>query len=313
MVNDTGVTGPTPGDTLEYTLSFQVSDFFAFQGVVITDTISDGQHLDASFAPILSVNGNTYTLAAANVTAANYDVACNYSPSGGPECESDDPAANDGTTTLYFRVSDELVARGQSGKLIGGCVPVAGTGGPVPVCATYNNGATTGTLKFRTTILDKYTDIFPSGNASLNQGDAVNNVVTIDGRLLSVANTNNFTGSSEADGSSAGVSLAGGALSKTIYAHNGTVCSPQPCAAVQVAPGDTLTYRINYQLLIGDFENLRFTDYLPLPVFRALDPNATGETNHTWARQLRRPHAARAPGSAARPIPNLRVLASYPR
>ncbi len=286
VYTDTLVAGPTPGDTLQYTLTFQISDFFAFQGIVITDTISDGQHLDASFTPTLSVNGNTFTLVAAPMAAANYSVICNYSPTGGLECGSDDPATNDGTTTLYFRVSDELVTRGQSGKLIGGCVPVAGTEGPAPNCDTtsggYNNGATTGTIKFRTTILDKYTDIYPSGDASLNQGDAVNNDVTIDGQLLSVANTDNLTGASEADGSSAGVSLAGGALSKTIYALNGVVCSPQPCTNMQAAPGYTLTYRVQYQLLIGDFEDLRFTDYLPLPVFKAVDPNATGATAHTW-------------------------------
>src|SRR5581483_1773145 len=34
----------SPGDVLEYTLDFQISDFFAFQNLVIDDTFSDGQH-----------------------------------------------------------------------------------------------------------------------------------------------------------------------------------------------------------------------------------------------------------------------------
>ena len=33
VVNDTGSAGPTPGDTLQYTLTFQVSDFFAFENL----------------------------------------------------------------------------------------------------------------------------------------------------------------------------------------------------------------------------------------------------------------------------------------
>ncbi len=36
IVNNVGDAGPTPGDTLEYTLSIQVSDYFEFSNVVIT-------------------------------------------------------------------------------------------------------------------------------------------------------------------------------------------------------------------------------------------------------------------------------------
>ena len=42
---------PVPGDTLEYTLQFQVSDYFAFQNVFFKDVISDGQHWDTTFTP----------------------------------------------------------------------------------------------------------------------------------------------------------------------------------------------------------------------------------------------------------------------
>ena len=33
----------TPGDILEYTLDFQVSDYFAFEDIIVTDTFSDGR------------------------------------------------------------------------------------------------------------------------------------------------------------------------------------------------------------------------------------------------------------------------------
>ena len=90
-----------------------------------------------------------------------------------------------------------------------GARAVAGTGGPVPNCDTasggYNDGATTGIIRFRTTILDKYTDNYPSSNDSLNEGDRLSNDVTVNGDLLSVTDNSTPTGFAEADTSGAGV------------------------------------------------------------------------------------------------------------
>lgn len=256
---DTGSPGPTPGDILEYTLDFQISDFFAFQGIVITDTFSDGQHWLETYTPTLTVSGNGFTLTT-SFSPTNYTVAPNYTPA--------DPAPNDGTTTVYFRVSDELIAHGYNGRLVGGCVPPDGTGGPLPDCQTYNDGPTTAVITFRTTILEDFTDTYPSGDPSVDQGDVLTNTVTVDGQVLNVANLAP-TGYSEADGSGASISLPRGELTKTIYAVNGVVCSPQPCTDVKVAPGYTLTYRFQYTLPASDVEDLEFADYLPLPVLYA--------------------------------------------
>ena len=283
VVADTGAAGPTPGDTLEYTLNFQVSDYFAFQNITVDDLISDGQHVLSGFAPTMQIDGNGYTLAVAVMAAANVDVTCNYTGGPGPECDFDNGAANDGKTRLLFRVSAELVTLGQSGKMIGGCVPVLGTGGPVPNCTTYNDGATTGVIKFRTTILDKYIDIYPSGNPSLDEADSLSNDVTVNGDLLSVADNSTPTGFAEADTSGAGVVIPTGALQKTIYAQNGVVCGTQPCPNPNVAPGRTLTYRLTYTLVTGDFEQFTLTDYLPLPIFKAGDPDADGTDGPAWS------------------------------
>jgi large repetitive protein len=250
-VNDVGVSGYSVGDTLEYTVQFQISDYFAFQNIVISDTISDGQHYDSSFTPRLMVGGNGFTLPAAGMSAANYTVAPNYTPAA--------PAPNDGTTTFTFRVSDELVTRGQTGRLIGGCVPPAGTGGPPPDC-TFNDGATAGMLVFRTIIQDRFTDTYPSGDPPIDSGDRLNNTVTITGDVLN-ADTLAPTGLAEADTSAAGLAMVFGQLSKTIYARNGVIGS-----ATEYAPGDTITYRISYSLAASDFEGLSFIDYLPLPI-----------------------------------------------
>ncbi|HLB47701.1 MAG TPA: hypothetical protein VJL59_11900, partial [Anaerolineales bacterium] len=193
---DVGVTGNSPGDTLQYALTFQISDFFSFEDVVITDVISDGQRVDAGFTPTLQVNGNGFTSAAADMNAANYAVVVNA---------DNNPAtpATDGSSILTFRVSDELITRGESGRLIGGCIPVAGTSGPDPDCGVYNNNATMGTIVFRAIIQQDFTDTYPSGDSSVDHGDILADDVTINGDLLSVTDNTTPTGSSETDDSAA--------------------------------------------------------------------------------------------------------------
>ncbi len=268
-----------PGQRLEYTLNFQISDFFAFQNVVVTDIISDGQHFDPSFVPTLQINGNSYALGSAGFTAANYDVTCNYTGGPGPECTANDPAANDGATTLTFRISDEIITRGQNGKLIGGCVPTTGTGGGDPNCGTYDDGPTTGTITFRTIIQQDFTDTYPSGDPSVDQGDTLNDNVVIDGVILSTSDVSTPTGFAEDDDSASASVIGRGLLTKAIYAVNGNTSFSTP---VEVKPGDTVTYRLTYTLPTGDIEDMEFDDYLPLPVFHVGDPDENGIPGPAW-------------------------------
>ncbi|MBK9095774.1 MAG: isopeptide-forming domain-containing fimbrial protein [Anaerolineae bacterium] len=265
----------SPGDVLEYTLNFQVSDFFAFQNVIIDDLASDGQHFQSSFAPTLQVNGNDFTLAAASMDGGNVNIVCNYTGGPGAECDSDNGAANDGTTAIAFDISAEVTRGRPDGKLLGGCVPTAG--GSDYDCDPFDNGATTATLKFRTVILDAYTDDYPSGDPSVDQGDILNNDVTISGDVLNNADLIP-TGNSEADTSAAGLNIAQGSLEKTIYAKNGVACAPQPCSAVQGTPGDTITYRLRYTHPTSDFEQFSMEDFVPLPVFSATEVTSLSNT-----------------------------------
>ncbi|MCS6879953.1 MAG: isopeptide-forming domain-containing fimbrial protein, partial [Chloroflexaceae bacterium] len=268
VVNDVGAAGPTPGDTLEYTIEVQISDFFAFNQVTLADVLSDGQRFDPSFPPTLQVNGNGFVSASVSFAAANYTVTPNYTP--------DSPAPNDGTTSIEFRISNELATRGQTGALIGGCVPATGTGGPAPNCSVYNDGPTTARVVFRAIIQENYSDDYPSGDSSVDEGDSVSNQVTVTGTLLNVANLA-ATGATVSDGSAASASVGRGALSKSIYALNGSTTLPNP---VQLAPGDTVTYRLQLILPTSDAEDLRLVDYLPLPIFPVttftFDPNIAG-------------------------------------
>ncbi len=257
---DNAPAGYSPDDVIEYTLDVQISDYFVFNSTVITDTFSDGQRWDATFTPRLTMNGNGFTSASAVIDSANVTIDVS-------EIGNDANPATDGTTTVHFRISDELVTRGEDGRLIGGCVPVAGTGGPGPDCAGYNDGATTARITFRTIVQQSFSDTYPSGDSSVDQGDVLTNTVVIDGAVLDVADALTPTGLREADDSGAQFVLAKGVLQKTIYAINGGICPV--CSAVIIQPGDTVTYRFTYTLPQTDFEALVFTDYLPLPVFDA--------------------------------------------
>ncbi len=259
-VADVYPSGPSPDDVLEYSLNFQVSDFFAFQSLVITDTLSDGQRFDPSYPPELQVNGNTFALAAAAIAGANFDVVPNYTPDSTPP--------NDGTTTLIFRVSDELISRGRSdGQLLGGCVPPAGGQAD---CGAQNDGATTAIIRFHTIIQHQFSDDYPSGEPNVDQGDVLDNQVTVEGDVLNNA-TLAPTGFAEADGSAAGLTIVAGALAKSIYAINGSTTFATP---VEVKAGDLVTYRIRYDQPLTDFDTLKFIDFLPLPVFHVTELTA---------------------------------------
>ncbi len=249
IVTDTGPAGPSPGDVLEYTLEFQISDFFAFRNLRIEyDQLSDGQRFDSTFTPTLSVTENGSTTSGP-FDASNYSVTVN--------------SPGTGTSDIFFDISGELILRGFSGMLLGGLVPDGGS---------PNDGPTVGTIRYRAYILDQYSDNFPSGDPSLNSGDSLSNSVRIVGDVLDNAALTP-TGFNEDDGSSAGFTIAIGSLAKSIYARNGVV-GP----VTQIAPGDTVTFRLQYQIPTGDVENLRLVDWLPLPVLNATEVTTFNDT-----------------------------------
>lgn len=274
---------PAPGRVLEYTLEVQVSDFFAFDGLVLDDIISDGQSFDATFTPTMTISGNGFSLGAAPMT--NYTVTPNKDLSDGPPPPPPENPATDGTTLLRLDISAELAARAASlpvgpardhalaGRLLGGCIPLGGSASPD--CGSYNDGGTTVTIVFRTVIDENFTDDYPSGDWSVDQGDILRNRETVTGQLL---NTLTFASTGlpfVSDDAEASLVLGTGALTKEIYAINGTLCPDAiVCPAggpYRIKPGDVVTYRLTYTMPFSDQENLEFTDYLPLPIFDATE------------------------------------------
>jgi hypothetical protein len=247
IVTDTGVTGASPGDTVEYTLNFQVSDYFAFQNLVVTDVLADGLRPDGTFTPTLRVTQHGITSSTAVMNGSNFGFVIN--------------SPGDGSTTGTFNVSAELIARALSGQLLGGCVPDTGT--PIPPDCGFNAGPTTVTVVYRAVIQNNYTDTFPSGDPSVDEGDVLSNSVKVAGDVLDNS-TLAPTGSSEDDDSHAELQIQRGQLTKAIYAINGNTTLPTP---VRIGPGDAVTYRLTLTLPTSDIEPLTISDYLPLPIF----------------------------------------------
>ncbi|TWT50242.1 Serine-aspartate repeat-containing protein D precursor [Rubripirellula amarantea] len=298
IITDTGTAGATPGDTIEYTLNFQISDYFTFGDLLVTDTFQDGQRFDFS-SPV------TFSITDMNGTVTNtFTVRQSTDPDGGETLVVDEtqidrtdddpdsipgnaddedgvtPDGSDGSTTLTFDLSQALIDNGAADGILQGGL----TNGAV------NGGAAYGQIKFRTVIQEDYSDTFASNDRSVDQGDVITNTsLAISGTVRENAEDDDLGDGfatlqrvlgSESDESSASITLIGGTLEKTVYAVNGSTTLPTGSnGKVILVAGDVVTYRINYTLPSSDFEDLRITDFLPLPIFDVTDHDADGVDN----------------------------------
>ena len=280
-----------PGVLIKNVLDFQVSDYFAFDHVQLLDIVSDGQHFvnDPGYLPTLQVNGHGYSLPAAAFAGGNYTVDCYYGLSGGSECgtsHASNSANPDqyGTTQLNFAISQQIISAStgaEDGKLIGGCVSPTGSlpAGTPADCSAQNAGAVSGEIVFYTRVLNNFVDNDPSGDPSVDQGDQLTNVGKyIQGDVLDTG-TLAPTGGQPQDASGASLTVPTGTLTKSIYAINGDTSLTAP---VHINPGDAVTYELKYALPVSNEENLRFSDYLPLPIFNVADPTADG-SHASWS------------------------------
>ena len=268
-----------PGASLEYVLAFQVSDYFTFGDLVLDDVFTDGQRFDFTEPVTFTVTDRDGT------TAGQFTVRSVTDADGGETLvvdetkidRTDDAAedpASDGTTALRFDLSQALRDNGEADGVLRGGRAAAPDAGPA-----------TGTITFRTVIQEEFADTFPSGDRSVDQGDSLSNDVTITGTPRDNADvTQPADGEAsfrtETDGSSARVTIVQGSFTKALHAINGN--TGLPAGTVNVSPGDVVTYALTYDLPSTDFEQLVLTDYLPLPLLVAGDPDADGNGGPNW-------------------------------
>ncbi|MCY4333694.1 MAG: isopeptide-forming domain-containing fimbrial protein [Litoreibacter sp.] len=238
VVTDAQVAGPTPDDIYEFTLNVQISDYFTFGDLLVTDILGNGwDYIDGSAELSFSQESGS---SAAPISLTPFETS-NFN-------------AGSGETTTTWNVSAAL---GGDGLLTG---DVAGDG-------TSSGAQTTATITYRAQILDAYPGAV-SGTPALSQGDVLANNVTVSGTVRDNANPTTVIGS-EDDTSENGIALAVGAIrSKEVYALNGnTAFDP----AVPIAAGDTVTFRVIYDAPLGAFEDLELVDNLPQNVFDATE------------------------------------------
>jgi hypothetical protein len=242
VVTDVGSPGPSRGDTLQYTINFQVSDFFALQNLVAADVLSDGQSFDSTFTPTI------------NFTQHGVPVSGAF-PSGTFSASRD--TVTTGQTTVAFNVSQALADLGLSSgtDVLGGSVSGPGDIHNPPL------GATTGTITFRARIDNAFL-LKPTPNAPVVQGDQFGDDAAVSAGVLNNS-TLSPTGNTASDGTSATVTIPRGVFTKTVYAVNGVV-GASPTA---VTVGDTVTYRLTFTLPETNVKDYQLNDYLPLPIF----------------------------------------------
>jgi uncharacterized repeat protein (TIGR01451 family) len=221
---------------LQYRLDFQISDYFAFDNAIVPDTISDGQDYDVGSAQL------SYTQDGVTQTAALTPTVT---------------VQPDGTTRVVFDVAAALASFGVPLADMRGCVLVA------PSCDSLAEGST-GFITYTTTVRDDFR-VPPSGNTPfVDQGDTFSNEATLNGEVVSGAGIPPST--TVTDTADDDQQVQRGILTKDVYAYNGNTVLPP---TIVLSPGDTITFRLRYELPMGSIEDLTLTDYLPIPMFSA--------------------------------------------
>ncbi len=231
--------GLSAGDTIEYTLTVNISDYLTTGDLIITDSLGDGQSFDAGFTPTFQVNER------GTVTNGDFNLI-----DTGLATEELATTANNaaGIETLTFDLSQAMVNQGLDDLLIGGLV----NGGAF--------GGTTATITFRATVDPSFAGPV-AGDASVSQGDDLDNNVVLNTSIRDNTTPANVI-SNQSDDSSSTLTIATGALSKDLYAVNGTIGG----SGANLQVGDTLTYRLTYTLPLTEFENFTIDDFLSQPI-----------------------------------------------
>ena len=292
---DAGSSSETePGDVLRYTISFELSDYYGIGDVVINDLLPDGVRYYENSAlgqvPSFSLNRNS-SVEVYPMSAANIDWTCNYSTALLTDTYCDAVSGlNNGTTSIAFRISDQIYdltvdptpADGNddekvfASQFLGGDVQISDP-------HTYRSD-TTGSLTFYAKVEDHYTDSY--SQEQIKMGDEFTNSADIDSYLLESDSCLTIPCTIRYDlpvttSASTTNEVPYGSTSKTIVGYKDSLCNASTyaaCSDVEISASDLVLYRITYTVPTGDFYDLSFTDYLPLPIFHADDPDATGSS-----------------------------------
>ena len=305
IVNNVGGTTVGAGDTLEWTLTAEISDYYGLENIVVQDLFSDGQQFDHSFVPVLTlfaegVAVGTFQFGSGGLSGGSAvgDQWGDTSPAPNPATSEFPPAETadvdpyyygqvltDGTarTELAFNVSglleDAVLGLGAGGGLLlGDIVNGAINGGtdepdapppPDPLPDRPGRG-TYFTITFRSEVLEEYR-VNPaggSGDLSIDVNDALDNNTSIQGDVVREDPDNPGVLEALPTPSADGSSAGVVVGGPTVEKTIFAINGNQSFDnALGLFPGDLVTYRLRSELPTPDVEDFVVTDYLPLPVY----------------------------------------------
>ena len=258
ITTDNNIPGLSPGDVLTYTLNVQLSDYFTAGDIVLGDLLADGQRLDTSFTPVFTVverGISTGSLAFAGTVAAGGELV------GGNFTSVYNPVS--GATNLTIALSNEIDVR----NLFADGDGILAGGRTQPGDAAALVAATTISVSFRAVVQNNFVAPQAVGQ-SVNQGDRINDTARVDATVRN--NLTLATTGLVADLSSLSLPILGGTVQlKDIIAIN-SVAPVLVGGLPQLSQGDTVTFRLRYEMPTTSFENFKLSDFLPLPVLPAM-------------------------------------------
>lgn len=268
QITDLGVDGPTPGDLLEYTLAFQVSDYTAMGDIQIEDWLADGQELaNPSGLPRLEISDRTRpTVLALELQAGTSAFVAQAAPAltcGGEYPDTQSPYAIQGVTRIVFDVSQRLKAAAPTGSSSLNAGILVGAG------PTQMPGQ--GKITFRARVKNEYTVPQTPGNPNVDKHDPICNQAFLHARRAAddeIPGVYTLQTTPIEDDTKTTLQVPGDKLAKTVHARNGVPGGWKVGAGglPQFAADDVITFQVEKTDLVGDGEQVKIQDWLPKPV-----------------------------------------------
>ncbi|MDO5854572.1 MAG: isopeptide-forming domain-containing fimbrial protein, partial [Methanobrevibacter smithii] len=227
-----------PHNLIVYKIDFEISDYFAFDDLVIYDKfdthkVGSAQKFLTEYEPVLSIYGKTYEL-----NESYYSVV----------------SLGDIDESVTFYISKFLKDNNISTSLKGGYY----------TNRSVNQGAMVGSLNFVAKVIIHY-----SNGSSVVSNDLVINHIKTSATVLNTFNT-------VSDNSYTQLKVPSVTLKKDIIAVDGEIINDTDF--YKVYPGQNITFVLDIHFPTGSVNDFIVTDFLPIPLFNLKGFNLVNST-----------------------------------
>ena len=227
-----------PHNLIVYKIDFEISDYFAFDDLVIYDKfdthkVGSAQKFLSEYEPVLSIYGKTYEL-----NESYYSVV----------------SLGDIDESVTFYISKFLKDNNISTSLKGGYY----------TNRSVNQGAMVGSLNFVAKVIIHY-----SNGSSVVSNDLVINYIKTSATVLNTFNT-------VSDNSYTQLRVPSVTLKKDIIAVDGEIINDTDF--YKVYPGQNITFVLDIHFPTGSVNDFIVTDFLPIPLFNLKGFNLVNST-----------------------------------